>query len=130
MTVSTGFSIILPCFLLAVLPLSAAARPEAIRSGHSYYSDEYVTEGLVRDIAAERNYEEVYQLYSYYEAIYDDAGRVVTFREYERGEIIRVEEYRYAPGPDGALLEQVVKERDEPPQVRAPKPPVREHEVE
>jgi len=96
----------------------AGARPEKIRAGHSYYSDDYVEAGLVRDIAAEKNYEEVYQFYGYYEAIYDAAGRVVTFREYERGDPIRTEEYRYAP--DGSLRERIVKRPGQPDEVTRP----------
>ena len=92
----------------------AAARPEKIRPGHSYYSDGTRVEGLVRDIGEEKNYEEVYQRYRYYEAVYDEAGRVVLFKEYERGEVIRTDEYRY--GPEGALLERVVRKAGEPPE--------------
>jgi len=93
---------------------SAAARPEKIRPGHSYYSDGTRVEGLVRDIGEEKNYEEVYQRYRYYEAVYDEAGRVVLFKEYERGEVTRTDEYRY--GPEGALLERVVRKAGEPPE--------------
>jgi hypothetical protein len=88
-------------------PGPAGARPERIRPGHSYYSDEAVTQGLVSDIGAERNYEEVYQRYRYYEAIYDERERVVTFKEYRRGDVIRVERYRYAA--DGTLAERVIE---------------------
>ena len=93
---------------------TAAARPEKIRPGHSYYSDGTRVEGLVRDIGEEKNYEEVYQRYRYYEAVYDEASRVVLFKEYERGEVIRTDEYRY--GPEGALLERVVRKAGEPPE--------------
>ena len=93
---------------------SAAARPEKIRPGHSYYSDGTRVEGLVRDIGEEKNYEEVYQRYRYYEAVYDEAGRVVLFKEYERGEVTRTDEYRY--GPEGALLERIVRKAGEPPE--------------
>ena len=96
---------------------SAAARPETIRPGHAYYSDGYRVEDLVRDIGEEKNYEEVYQRYRYYEAVYDEAGRVVLFKEYVRGEAIRTEEYRY--GPEGALLERVVRKAGEPPETTA-----------
>ncbi len=89
----------------ALLPAgTASARPERIRQGISYYSDDFVVSGLVRDLAEEKNYEEVYQFYTYYEAIYDDRERVVTFKEYERGELILTDEYRYAPS--GELLER------------------------
>jgi hypothetical protein len=60
----------------------------------------------VRDIAAEKNYEEVYQFYSYYEAIYDANERVVVFKEYKRGDVIREDRYRY--GSDGSLVERSV----------------------
>jgi hypothetical protein len=105
------------CVLVAPVH-DAGARPERIRAGHSYYSDDSVEAGLVRDIAAEKNYEEVYQLYGYYEAIYDAAGRVVTFREYKRGDPIRTEEYRYAP--DGSLRERIVRRPGEPDEVTRP----------
>lgn len=35
------------------------------------------------------------QLYRYYEVVYDEGERVILFREYKRGEVIRTEEYRY-----------------------------------
>jgi hypothetical protein len=83
---------------------SADARPERIKPGVSYYSDDFVVAGLVRDLATDKNYEEVYQHYSYYEAIYDAQERVETFKEYKRGELIHTEEYGY--GPSGDLLER------------------------
>lgn len=91
--------------LLLVFPSRRSdARPERIKAGMSYYSDDFVQNGLVSDLAGEKNYEEVYQFYSYYEAIYDDQGRVVTFKEYKRGDVIRTEEYRYRAS--GGLLER------------------------
>ncbi len=122
----TGHPFVWP--LLAVLLVSALAdvaraRPEQIRPGESYYSDDYTLHGLVRDLAEEKNYEEVYQFYTYYEAIYDSAERVVLFIEYERGEELRREEYRY--GADGALLARTVRRRGESPEVTAAPPPSR-----
>ena len=96
---------------------SAAARPEKLRPGHSAYSDGTRVEGLVRDIGEEKNYEEVYQRYRYYEAVYDETGRVVLFKEYVRGEVIRTEKYRY--GAEGALVERVVRKVGEPPETTA-----------
>jgi hypothetical protein len=104
--------LLLACIAWFLVPVRAAARPEKIRPGHPHYSDDYTVEGLVHDIAEERNFEEVYQNYRYFEAVYDEAGRVVVFKEYERGEVIRAEEYRY--GPDGALLERIVRQPGEP----------------
>ncbi len=89
--------------LLVVVSLDASARPEKIRPGVSYYSDEVVEHEGVKDLGEEKNYEEVYQFYRYYEAIYDAAGRVTIFIEYVRGEVHRRDEYSY--GPDGKLLE-------------------------
>ncbi len=91
---------------IAALCVTAApldARPERIRPGMECYSDEYVETAGVRDLAEEKNYEEVYQLYTYYEAVYDADERVVVFREYERGEIVF--EQRYAYDSAGKLIE-------------------------
>jgi hypothetical protein len=90
---------------LCALPTLASARPERIRPGVSYYSDELIETGPVRDIGTERNYEEVFKLYRYYEVLYDESERVVRCLEYKRGEVIREDTYRYAP--DGSLLEHV-----------------------
>jgi hypothetical protein len=67
---------------------------------------------LVHDIATEKNYEEVYQLYNYYEAIYDENERVVIFRVYKQGGIIRTEAYRY--DATGKLLERVLRRPGKP----------------
>jgi len=99
--------------LLAALP--ASARPERIRPGESYYSDDFVEVGLVRDIGEEKNYEEVYQFYTYYEVIYDASERVVTFIEYKRGEIDRSEQYRYSA--DGSLKQREVQRPGKPAEV-------------
>lgn len=101
---------------------NADARPERIRAGMSYYSDDYVVEGMVHDIADEKNYEEVYQFYTYYEAIYDEAGRVKEFVEYERGDEVRREKYDYAD--DDALVRRTVVRPGQPPEVTgvAPEP--------
>ncbi len=101
----------------------AAARPEVIRAGVSYYSDERIERGPVRDIGAERNYEEVFKNYTYYEVRYDERERVVRFREYERGELIRTDHYRYAE--DGAPGEHVIEIPGQPAQtapLEAPAP--------
>ncbi len=106
------------CTLALLLSPPAAARPEKIRPDHSYYSDEFSLQGLVSDLVGEKNYEEVYQLYSYYEAVYDAAGRVVLFREYERGSLVRSERYRYGPG--GELLERKLKRPGKPVEISRP----------
>ncbi len=101
--------------LALLIPTGTQARPETIRSGETYYSDEVVVDGLVRDIGAEKNYEEVYQFYRYYGVIYDEAKRVVTFREYLRGELAVAEAYRY--DAEGTLLERIVKRPGKPDEV-------------
>ncbi len=73
----------------------AHSRPEKIKPGDSYYSDEVTSVGQVEDIVGEKNYEEVYQLYTYYEVIYDDSDRVKIVKEYKRGELLRTESYQY-----------------------------------
>jgi len=89
---TSNASAVLVCGLVLALctpTAPASARPERIRAGVSYYSDQLVETGPVRDIGAERNYEEVYQHYRYYEVVYDEAERVVRCLEYQRGEVIR-----------------------------------------
>jgi hypothetical protein len=102
------FASLFLCFSLlpALLPSAAGARPEQARPGEIYYSDDYVEQGGVRDLSGEKNYEEVYQFYRYYEAIYDEAGRVKSFKEFVRGELVRSESYRY--DTEGELIEKRV----------------------
>lgn len=89
------------------LPSPARARPEVIRADTSYYSDELVESGSVRDIGPERNYEEVFKRYTYYEVIYDSDERVIRCLEYKRGDVIRTDHYRYAE--DGSLAEHRIE---------------------
>jgi len=75
--------------LLTALPHpEAQARPEKIRPGIAYFDDEYVVEKDVPDLVGEKNYEEVYQFYEYFEARYDGQGRVVLFVAYKRGDVV------------------------------------------
>ncbi|MCK5003203.1 MAG: hypothetical protein KAJ92_03115 [Gammaproteobacteria bacterium] len=86
-------------FWLALLLMGSASlaysRPEVIRADIPYYSDDYFKQGVVRDIESEKNYEEIYQFYTYYEVIYDSSERVKVFREYKRGVLIHEEHYQY-----------------------------------
>ena len=100
--------VLIPCALVS----PASARPESIRAGVSYYSDELVESGPVRDIGTERNYEEVFKLYTYYEVLYDESQRVIRCFEYKRGDVIRTDHYRYAK--DGSLSEHVIEVPGEP----------------
>ena len=86
-------------YWLALLLMGSASlaysRPEVIRADVPYYSDDYIQQGVVRDIESEKNYEEIYQFYTYYEVIYDSSERVKVFREYKKGNIIHEERYQY-----------------------------------
>ena len=79
-------------YLLAILP-EAQSRPHIILEDVSYYSNASLQSGLVRDLVDEKNLEEVYQFYTYFEAIYDAKGRVKIFKEYKQGEVIHEERY-------------------------------------
>jgi len=100
----------------------AEARPERIRAGHSYYSDDFTVDGVVRDLADEKNYEEVYQSYRYYEAVYDDRERVVNFKQVDRGEVVREDRYRY-DGDAATPNEHVVETPARPPETTRIDPP-------
>jgi hypothetical protein len=80
---------------LVTTPPHALSRPEKVREGISYYSNDYIQMGEVRDLADEKNLEEVYQFYTYYEASYDARGRVIVFKEYKKGNVIYEERYIY-----------------------------------
>jgi hypothetical protein len=108
--------------VLLIVPPAAEAQPERIRAGHSYYSDDVSAEGVVRDLAGEKNYEEVYQSYRYYEAVYDDRGRVVSFKQIERGEVVREDRYRYR-GEEAAPVEHIVEIPGRPPESTRLDPP-------
>ena len=100
--------------LLLVAP-AVQSRPEAIREGMKYYSNEYFEDGLVKDIESEKNYEEIYQHYTYYEVIYDSQGRVAVFKEYKQGAVIFEARYRYTA--DSAEVERTVLVSGKSPQV-------------
>ena len=74
------------------------ARPEKIRPDVAHYSDEYVTTDGVSDLKAERNYEEVYNNYEYFEAWYDAQKRIVRFIAYKQGQVDWEERYLYREG--------------------------------
>jgi hypothetical protein len=103
--------LILYCSVAVGISLDAASRPEKIRPGDSYYSDELAestNQGWVRSLGQEKNYEEIYQFYTYYECVYDEGERVILFREYKRGDVIRTEKYSY--DDSGSLTMRVVSQ--------------------
>ncbi len=71
------------------------AKPPNIKPNLSYYSENYSLSGNQYELAEEKNLEEVFKNYNYYEAIYDELGRVRIFRAYKRGEIDFSEVYFY-----------------------------------
>jgi hypothetical protein len=85
-------------------------QPYEIKAGVSYYSDEYTTHDDISELGEERNFEEVYQNYNYYEAIFDSQERIVIFNAYEKGTIVFSESYSY--DSDGHPIRKVVKNPD------------------
>ena len=84
--------------------------PVTVRPGLPFYSNGAGIADGVRGLLLEKNYEEVYRNYGFYEAWYDEAGRVVTFKEYRRGEVLSTETYRY--DETGRLVERIVTPAD------------------
>lgn len=97
---------LLAIFLVLAFSGFSDARPERIKPGISYFSEDYTTKNNVSDISVEKNYEEVFKNYEYYEAVYDELKRVKIFRAYKRGEIILHEKYFY--DPNGKLAKKEV----------------------
>jgi len=85
-------------------------QPYEIKAGVSYYSDEYTTHNGISELGEEKNYEEVYQYYNYYEAIFDSQERILIFNAYEKGKIEFSETYYY--DGDGRPVKKVVKTPD------------------
>ncbi|MDH4246811.1 MAG: hypothetical protein OEW39_03240 [Deltaproteobacteria bacterium] len=81
-------------------PETGGARPERIVPGDAYFSQTYTEMAGVSELGVQRNYEEVYMLYTYYEGVYDAKLRMERFRAFERGQVIWEERYYYPP--DGA----------------------------
>jgi mono/diheme cytochrome c family protein len=90
-------------------PLSIV--PVTVKPDVAFYSDDCGSRGRVRGLLEEKNYEEVYQSYSYFEAWYDRAQRVVEFKEYRRGDVILSESYSY--DESGRLSAVLISKRGE-----------------
>ncbi len=102
------FIFLLTVFSLAAVTTSSPAEPERIRPGISYYSDDYTVKDGIARLGEERNIEEVYKNYEYYEAVYDELKRIVLFRAYKRGEVDWTERYFY-DGDGRPLKKEVVR---------------------
>jgi len=84
--------------------------PYEIKAGISYYSNEYSTDNGISELGEEKNLEEVYQNYNYYEAIFDAQERIVTFNAYKQGAIEFSETYYY--DKDGQPEKKLIKQAD------------------
>ncbi len=100
--------------MIPVEGIPLGGTPEQIEPGIAYYSDDYVVQDNISDLGGEKNLEEVYQNYSYYEAIYDEQKRVVLFRAYKQDAIGRTERYFYK---NGKLIKKEITSEDQPAQV-------------
>ena len=85
-------------------------KPYEIKAGVSYYSNEYSSDNGLSKLGEEKNLEEVYQNYNYYEAIFDAQERIVTFNAYKQGAIEFSESYYYAE--DGQPEKKLIKKAD------------------
>ncbi|MBT4520237.1 MAG: hypothetical protein HOC23_09545 [Halieaceae bacterium] len=108
--------------LLLITGPETLSRPEIVRAGLAYYSDDYVLDAGVNDLAEEKNIEEVYQFYTYYEARYDTKGRVILFKEYKRGNVILEEAYVYENDSDKPTLKTVSAAGEKPKTLRLENP--------
>ena len=104
---------------LAILTLlsvyaPAYSRSEIVKEGMSYFSDDYMQIDGIKDLAEDKNIEEVYQFYTYYEARYDSSSRVILFKRYKQGEVILEERYLYEGNSSTQGTKEVLAEGKEP----------------
>ena len=104
MKFSVGIFILIT--LSSVFCLNSYARPENIKPDINYYADDYTVENEVSELGEERNYEEVFKNYEFYEAVYDDQKRVKIFRCYKKGGVEWTEKYTYHP--NGNLAKKLI----------------------
>jgi hypothetical protein len=105
--------IILLIAMLLATPVAVCAgefKPYEIKAGVSYYSNEYSSNNGLSELGEEKNLEEVYQNYNYYEAIFDTQERIVTFNAYKQGSIEFSETYYY--DKDGQPEKKHIKKAD------------------
>jgi hypothetical protein len=100
------------CIILATPAVLYAGKfePYEIKAGTSYYSDEYSSSNGLSELGEEKNFEEVYQYYNYYEAVFDSQERIVIFKAYKQGVVEFSETYSY--DTDGSLIEKEIKNSD------------------
>ncbi len=86
-------------------------KPYKIKAGVAYYSDEYTVTNGVSELGEEKNFEEVYQYYNYYEAVFDSQEHIVLFKAYLRGTVDFSEIYFY--DNEGKLEKKEVTNSDD-----------------
>ena len=105
-------SLLLSAILILAIVSISQAKPEKIKPGLSYFAEDYLTAGNISEITIEKNFEEVFKNYEYYESVYDDEKRAKIFRGYKRGDVILTEHYSY--GTDGKLKEKKIEKDGKP----------------
>ena len=100
------------CIILATPAALYAGEfePYEIKAGMSYYSDEYSSNNGLSELGEEKNYEEVYQYYNYYEAVFDSQEHIVIFKAYKQGVVEFSETYFY--DEDGKRIKKEIKNSD------------------
>ncbi|MBF0237622.1 MAG: hypothetical protein HQM12_07950 [SAR324 cluster bacterium] len=90
--------------------------PSQITPGYSYFSNEYHENGGCYDLGEEKNLEEVYKNFNYYEAMYNALQQVVLFKAYkqEKLEWKMTCDYR-----DGHLSRTVTERPGQPAEIKS-----------
>lgn len=105
-------SILFSVFFVLAITSTPQAKPENITPGLSYFAEDYETTNNISEITVEKNFEEVFKNYEYFESVYDDQKRVKIFRAYKRGDVILTEHYRY--DSKGNLKEKKIEREGKP----------------
>ncbi|MCP4001888.1 MAG: hypothetical protein GY727_13350 [Gammaproteobacteria bacterium] len=100
------------CFILASPAVLYAGEfePYLIEAGMSYYSDEYSISNDIAELGEEKNFEEVYQNYNYYEAVFNSQEQIVIFKAFTQGVVEFSETYFY--DEDGKQVKKEIKKSD------------------
>ena len=104
---------ILAIYIILATPVVLYAgkfEPYEIKAGMSYYSDEYSISNDISELGEEKNFEEVYQNYNYYEAVFDSQEQIIVFKAYKQGVIEFSETYFY--DDDGTRVKKEIKNSD------------------
>ncbi|MDH3975900.1 MAG: hypothetical protein OEV42_16625 [Deltaproteobacteria bacterium] len=107
-----GISLLLSAILILAVTSISQARPETIKPGLSYFAEDYETKNNISEITVEKNFEEVFKNYEYFESVYDEKKRVKIFRAYKRGDVILTEHYHY--DSRGKLREKKIEKEGKP----------------